>query len=228
MWKNSFHNCKVLVWGAGSLLGSSLGTEAGGHHPPHSPCRAKTSRCHLVHTHLFPTLFPFSSFFLLFFFSLFLASAIYALVLCCTSEHQYLPERRSYLCLMTQVLHLGIQFLWLPPRGSLIAWLLQPEGLVFLGPRELIIGETTLGGQPLQSTAQTADWNTLPAFLWKRSTCESWSFGLKDRLQVSHTLEMTEVFSGTVHHLCALPLNRCSSPAFHKQQQQQQNTCTLT
>lgn len=71
-------------------------------------------------------------------------------------------------------------------------------------------GETILGQLSPSSTAQTADWNTLPFFLWKRPISLCWSFGLRHRFLVWHItriiLRCSLEMETSGHQLCTLPL----------------------
>ena len=61
------------------------------------------------------------------------------------------------------------------------------QGLYSWIPRDCMLEEKEfLANYQPQDTVQTADWNTLPVFMWKRPVCLSWNFSLRSRILLWH------------------------------------------
>ena len=75
-------------------------------------------------------------------------------------------------------------------QGVTLDWLalVASKARVSGSPVTVRDGETVSDQVPSPGNSQTADWNTLPLFLWKKPIQLSWNCSLKARLLVWHNL----------------------------------------
>ena len=139
------------------------------------------------------------------------AGTVFTLSLCCDLDHQNLQGELLYTTGVPVFKPGALVFIAVTQSTPLDYLALEASRFAFLGFTVLQQSERQfLADTTPRAQYQTADWNTLLVFLWRRPICLSRSFNLRGSLLVWHiTRVLHRHFQGmeaNICSLCTLPL----------------------